>query len=413
MSVRKWLTLLIFSLLMAALGAQSASAQQPSLYAAITVTGVTSGTPAVGSEFTTDVQVSINTQGPGLVGIEIYLGYDPAIVTPVDTDSSTPGVQPAELRSDFFGTNPTPAANEVITAAGIVAPGLAVPGRTCPGAAYPCVHLSLVGTPPQTNKTAVIARLHWMGSALGLPGFGILVPVVAPPPYPAPPRTALSDADGYLIPINSATASTFSILTPGQIGGIVLRQGVPPSVPATGTLGCTQVDALNGSVVSGPAFTLITPPPTSPLPFPPVPAPVFAPQVLTQGGFMLVVRSGAGTYTVRASYPGYLQAEKSGVYVSGSDVLIGTTKLYGGDVNGDGAINILDIVAVIGNLGATVPIRSTVAACTPFSGGQGDATTVPPTDSAFDINDDGIVDISDLSIAAGNFSRTGPTAWGP
>jgi len=376
-----------------------ASAQPPSTYAAINVTGVTSGTPAVGSDFTTDVQVSINTTGPGVVGIEIFLFFDDGEVTYVDTDSATPGVQPGEMRSGFFGTNPIPAANEVIIAPDTIAPGLNVPGRECPNGDYPCVHLSLAG-PAQTNKTDVVARLHWKGVSLGDTDFFVLEPVLAGAPVPNQPRTALVNADGYLIPLNVATAANFQILGPGQIGGIVLRQGVPPSVPNTGTQGCTQIDATNGAVVAIPAFTLIN-----------APGAGFPPQVDTAGGFLLNLQSGAGTYTIRASYPGYLQSQKSNVFASGGQVLIGSTRLYGGDVNGDNAINILDIVAIIGNLGAVVPIRSSVAACDAFDGTQ--TNNPPPPDSAMDINDDGRVDISDLAIAAGNFGKVGPTTWAP
>lgn len=382
MFTRKPLTTLILVALLLSLSAPSASAQQPSAYATIAVTGVTSGTPAIGSNFTTDVQLSINTTGPGLVGVELYMTYASGVVNPVDTDSSTPGMQPAVMRSDFFGTTPIPAANEVIISAGVIAPGISAPGRACPADTYPCVHLSMAGT-AQINKTAVIARLNWMGVAAGLTGFTILNPVTAPPPFPPPPYTALSDADGYLIPINSATATNFSILSAGSIGGIVLRQGVPPSIGA-GTHGCTQITGSDGAVIAGPVSTLSA-------------AGALPAQVNTAGGFLLPVPAG-GSYTVRASYPGYLQAQKSNVFASGSQVLIGTTKLFGGDVNSDNSINILDIVGIIGNLGATVPVGS-IAGC--------------PVDNAFDINDNGSVEIGDLSIATGNFNRTGPTSWAP
>jgi len=389
MLTRQSLTVLTLAALLLSLSPSAAGAQPPSTYAAITVTGVTSGTPAIGSQFTTDMQLSVNTTGPGLVGMEVYIFFNgtPAalnIVNPVDTDSSTPGVQPAILRTEFFGSTPIPAANEVIIAADTIAPGITVPGRTCPGGSYPCIHLAMAG-PAQINRTGIVARLNWTGVAAGPTGFAILNPLVAPPPpLPIAPFTALSDADGYFIPINSATATNFSILNAGSIGGIVLRQGVPPGV-GPGTHGCTQVDATNGAVVAVPGFTLVAPPPILPA------------QVNTAGGFLLNLPSG-GTYTVRASYPGYLQAQKSNVFVSGGQVLIGTTKLYGGDVNGDNNINILDVVGIIGNLGAAVPVGSVVGC---------------PTDNAFDINDSGTVDIGDLSIATGNFSRTGPTSWAP
>ncbi len=393
MSPKKLLSSLVLIALLLMVSVPIASAQSPSTYAAIAISGVTSGTPAVGSNFTTDVQLSINTAGSGLVGVELYLGYNSASVNPIDTDSSTPGVQPAQLQTSFFGSAPISAANEVIIAAGMIAPGISVPGRVCPGGAYPCVHVSMAG-PAQTNKTGFVARLNWIGTATGLANFTILNPVTAPPPFPAAPYTAVSDADGYLIPINSATATGFSILDAGSIGGIVLRQGVPPSVGA-GTQGCTQVNATNGSVVAGPYLTLIGP---ASLPA----------QVNTAGGFLLPVPAG-GTYTVRATYPGFLPAQKSNVFASGGQTLIGQTKLWGGDVNGDANINILDIVAIIGHLGEATPSVGSGAGCVGVAGTVG----VAPADSAFDINDSGTVDISDLSIATGNFGKTGPTTWAP
>jgi len=94
------------------------------------------------------------------------------------------------------------------------------------------------------------------------------------------------------------------------------------------------------------------------------------------------------TYTVNASYPGYLQSQKGSVY---ANVNIGPTKLVGGDVNADNCINILDIVSIVGKFGQT---------------------GLPVTDPQ-DINDDGTVNIFDLTISAGNFGRCGPTTWVP
>ena len=116
-----------------------------------------------------------------------------------------------------------------------------------------------------------------------------------------------------------------------------------------------------------------------------------------------------GTYTVRASYPGYLQAQKSSVFASGGQTLIGTTRLWGGDVNGDNNVNILDIVGIIGHLGdATGPVGSGPAC----AGVAGTVAPAPP-DSAYDINDNGMVEVGDLAIATGNFGKTGPTIWAP
>lgn len=179
-------------------------------------------------------------------------------------------------------------------------------------------------------------------------------------------------------------------------------------MPNTGTQGCTRIDVSNTgneSQILASAFTLID---TSAI------TTTFPSSVNLPGGFIVALQSGSGNNTVRASYPGYLSAQKTNVAVSNNgDVLIGTTKLSGGDVNGDGAINILDIVIIIGNIGtSSVPIRSSAQSCSGIAGTQGDASTPAPTDNALDINDDGIIDISDLAIAAGNFGQSAPAVWG-
>jgi hypothetical protein len=108
------------------------------------------------------------------------------------------------------------------------------------------------------------------------------------------------------------------------------------------------------------------------------------------GGFALEFLLG-GTCGINASYPGYLSAYKSSVYVEGATVGIDPTTLVGGDVNADNCINILDVVSIIGDFGMV----------------KLDASNPQ------DINDDGTVNILDLTIASGNFSRCGPTAWVP
>lgn len=82
-----------------------------------------------------------------------------------------------------------------------------------------------------------------------------------------------------------------------------------------------------------------------------------------------------------------------------SDTLdIGWHNLEGGDVNGDGCINILDIVQIIGDYGATVegPCYIPGTACPP----ETPSSNVAP---ACDVNGDCHVDILDLTQAAGNF----------
>ena len=105
-----------------------------------------------------------------------------------------------------------------------------------------------------------------------------------------------------------------------------------------------------------------------------------------------------GTYTVRASYPGYLDSLTSNVVVDASLTMdLKTPTLIGGDANGDHAINIFDVTRIISKFGqAGVAIKSASLDCI-------------TTDEAADINDDGLVNINDLVITAGNFGKLGPT----
>lgn len=345
--------------------------------ATLNVTGVSSGLAAVNREFTTDVVFTIEVTGSGLNGADIYIGYDPALVDPVDADAVTAGLQPAEPQNGFFGVNPTVfATNEVLTA--------------CPSGASACVHLVLADMTPQTSKTGAVARLHWRGKAVGTANFSVLNPWMVGGGTPASPYTAFSNSDGVVIPFTAVSALPIPIVVEpmGNIVGVAVRQGVPP-LGGPGTLGCTDIRATGTiSTVLGTTFFDLTYPPNTP------------PAVQQPGGFWLQARD--GTYTVRASYPGYLPSEVAGVVaVDNTVVNVGNTRLVGGDVNSDNAINMLDIASIIAKFGQTgVAVRSDQFDC------------VDP-DEPTDINDDGKVNIGDISIAAGNFMRIGPTAWAP
>ena len=162
--------------------------------------------------------------------------------------------------------------------------------------------------------------------------------------------------------------------------GQVLRQGMPFNSDQSGIgLACSNVNAnTSGSMSFGPVTT-------------------------NAAGSIVFSNLPSGTYTFRASYSGYLNAEKSGFLVDSSQSLmnIGQTILRGGDVNADNAINILDIGTMISKFGFSgVAFSSTGTAC----GGP---------DEPADINDDSAIDISDLAILASNWGKVEPTIWGP
>lgn len=107
----------------------------------------------------------------------------------------------------------------------------------------------------------------------------------------------------------------------------------------------------------------------------------------SDGTFLLLTSQGEGFYTVIASRPGYLSAQSSTpVQVTlGHSATIAPVTLLGGDVNNDGRVDVRDLSFV--------------------------AWHFEQYDPAADINGDGQVDILDLTITASNYGQQGPTPW--
>jgi hypothetical protein len=92
-----------------------------------------------------------------------------------------------------------------------------------------------------------------------------------------------------------------------------------------------------------------------------------------------------GQVTLRFQQAGYLDVLATVKADANSHLDLGEIELLGGDVNGDGHINILDISYI----------------------GSGFSTA----DGRADLTGDGVVDILDLSLVAANFGRAGPILW--
>jgi hypothetical protein len=88
----------------------------------------------------------------------------------------------------------------------------------------------------------------------------------------------------------------------------------------------------------------------------------------------------AGTYTIEMSHPSYLSGAVSATAQAGTTTTVADVTLLGGDINGDDAIDILDLVAV---------------------GSQFSSSS--PTPPEADVNGDGVVDIIDIVLVAKNF----------
>lgn len=99
----------------------------------------------------------------------------------------------------------------------------------------------------------------------------------------------------------------------------------------------------------------------------------------TDGSYTFV--TGAGTHTLTFSHESYLPASTSATGVAGTTVTVSDVTLLGGDINGDGQVDILDLVAVASQFG-----------------------TNSPSPEAADINGDGQVDIVDVVLVAKNLT---------
>jgi hypothetical protein len=335
------------------LTAGSVQAYPPNTQTSIAISDISTGAAVVGSTFTTDVLVSVaNNATPevGVMGVELWIPFDSTVIGVDDYDDNPANGTQVEVTNGFFDGNLVIGANEVFYAA----PTIPHPTE-CDTMA--CVHIAVShtgGSGAVTNGSGPVATITWAGIAVGTTNIGIAIVGTGDPP-----GSVLSTADGQPIAINSVSVPTISVIEAGYIQGTVLRQGTMTNHGGVLLSALSLADLVITSSYSA-----------------------------GNGTFSLQVPLGS-TYSVNASYPGYLDARKSGVYVVGATVNIGTTTMVGGDTNGDNCINIYDIVSIIGKFG--------------MSG--------LPAHDPEDINNDGTINILDLTLAAGNFGRCGPTAW--
>jgi hypothetical protein len=204
------------------------------------------------------------------------------------------------------------------------------------------------GTPVFNATDAAIATITWRGLASGQTTVAVAG------------NTLMSDPEGYAITVDTSVPGTVAVdeLVGCIIGSVQLQGRYDHS-------GATVTAEKDGAVVASATTD-------------------------ASGNFTLE-NLAPDTYEVYARMYGYLDSLKgSGVQVvAGECTDIGATKLLGGDVapqpEPDNTIDINDI--------AYIAFR--------FLG----------ADMSADVNGDGVVNILDLTMAAANFGRTGPTLW--
>jgi len=205
------------------------------------------------------------------------------------------------------------------------------------------------GTPVFNATGAAIATITWRGLASGETAVAVAG------------NTLMSDPEGYAITVDTSVPGTVVVneMVGCIIGSVQLQGRYDHS-------GATVIAEKDGVVVASDTTD-------------------------ASGNFRLE-NLAPDTYEVYARMYGYLDSYKgSGVQVvaGGECTDMGATKLLGGDVapqpEPNNAIDINDI--------AYIAFR--------FLG----------ADMTADVNGDGVVNILDLTMAAANFGRTGPTPW--
>jgi hypothetical protein len=292
---------------------------------------------------------------PGVAGAEIFLAYDGSVAPPL----SPLGV--AQALPEFFGVSDI-SIKEILPASDL----------RCQGSTNPCIHLVVAG-PPQTTHAGAAARFFFRCTTEGTASFRILT-------------STLVDADGFPVDHTRGPAVSGTCVFRATVKGKVQRQGTPANPNAGGgTLACSVVKLDPSPPGVGPVFTDV-------------------------GGNFTFTNVPTGVYQLSAEYSGYLLSRRD-LLISRTDPTscnagtttcpAGTTTLRGGNANNNQNINILDIGKVISQFGNSAAV------------GSADPLNCNRLDESSDINDDGITNISDLAITAGNWGCTGPTSWSP
>jgi len=282
-----------------------------------------------------------------LYGVQFTIRFDPTILQVMDTDSDTPGVQIQIPKGTYFeGRDHFIANNEVDNAQGIIR-----------------VAVSLYAPATPINGNAVLGFIIWkyVGTGVSNVSWGNKV------------ETKLVDSNGANIDYTPKD-TTLGCPAPPSYTGKVLLQGranykdtlvilaMEPCLPSFPNNLRIQSSAQNIIPDMPYAFTN------------------------TSGEFSITpYTQQEGNYRCLLVFQhGYLTGQKDIPRGGATNRYAGEITLLGGDVNEDDVINIFDLVKISYHMGA----------------GR--------YNSVADINSDGRVDISDLTIAANNFGLRGP-----
>jgi hypothetical protein len=112
----------------------------------------------------------------------------------------------------------------------------------------------------------------------------------------------------------------------------------------------------------------------------------------------------SGDYTIVATHAGYLRAGSITFTFGNTTTALPTVTLLGGDFNGDGVADVLDLGILAFHYGATSGLDLGLSTA-------GTGVLAPQQTKTPDFNGDGVVDVLDLGVLAGNYGATYNSSW--
>ena len=317
--------------------------------ASLRLTTPTPNPGVVEGDLVFELKIDVTDVIPGVAGAEIFLAYEGSVAPPL----SPLGV--AQALPEFFGVSDI-SIKEILPAS----------DSRCKNSVNPCIHLVVAG-PPQITQSGAAARFFFRCTADGMATFYVI-------------DSILVDADGFPVEHTRGGSVSGTCVFRATVKGKVQRQGMLATA-----LACSVVKLEPPPPSGGQAFTDVN-------------------------GNFTFTNVPPGAYQLSAGYSGYMLSKKD-ITISRTDPTscntgtttcnAGTTTLRGGNANTDQNINILDIGRVISQFGNSASV------------GSADPANCNRLDEPADINDNGMVNISDLAITAGNWGCIGPTPWSP
>ena len=266
----------------------------------------------------------------GLAGMRFEILFDEAIAEVVDADPTISGVQ-IGLNEDLVA----PVRNLVTDGVADVEVTFKEPESDGSG-------------PANGADVGTVASITWQGLAVGQSDLVIT-------------KTQFSGAAGQVFEtqLSNGALQVTEAATPGPITGSVLLQGRSVHQGITITVSTAECPSQSAGFTPIQSDTITT--------------------TDSEGRFSFPAPTDEPYQCLQATYPGFVFGQKA----TPADNL-GLLVLPAGDINGDGRVNIFDLVLMANEYDSTEP-------------------------SIVDVNNDGVVNIFDLVLVSGNYDLQGPT----